>query len=162
MEIINIPSKHGPSAIKPKRGVIHAMGEYIYHDGQWLRAVDFLEAIGLSAHALVEPSGRIIRCRNNNQGAWHAKAQGHNFKSLGIEYLVEGKHDITSLYEIIKEPYLKPQQYESGVEFVREEWVEGVGVLDYVRHSMIDPLNKQDPGKGFPFEDFIKDIGVAI
>lgn len=159
---MNRPSKYGPSIIEPKRGVIHAMGEYIFHDGKWLKAVDFLEVIGLSAHVLVEPSGQIIRCRNNNQGAWHAKAQGHNYKSLGIEFLVEGKHSYDSFCEAIKGPYLTPEQYEAGVKFVRKEWVKEIGILDYVRHSMIDPLNKQDPGDGFPFNDFLKDIGVII
>lgn len=162
MVIARIPSDRGLNSIIPTRGVIHSMAEFVSFEGREYYAVDWLRKKGWSAHAFVTPSGTVIRSRENHQGAYHAKAQRHNYFSLGLEFLVSGVHDITSLYKTIKTPYLTAEQYNAGVEFVRKEWVEKEGILDYVRHSMVDPLNKQDPGIGFPFKDFIKDIGVII
>lgn len=162
MDIARCPLPKGLNSIVPTRGVIHSMAEFVSFEGREYYAIDWLRKKGWSAHAFVAPSGTVIRSRENHQGAYHAKARRHNYFSLGLEFLVAGVHDITSLYGTIKNPYLTPEQYRAGVDFVRQEWVEDLGILDYVRHSMIDPANKQDPGKGFPFDLFMKDIGVAV
>lgn len=160
--IARIPLKGGRSTLTPTRVVVHAMAEFVSYGGREYYATEWLAKRGLSAHILVTPSNTIIRCRDNDQGAYHALAQGHNEFSLGIEFLVSGVHDITSLSKTIKKPYLSEGQLETGIEFVRDEWVKGLGVLDYVRHTMIDPLNKQDPGEGFPWDIFLRGIGVII
>ena len=143
---------------EPNRVVVHAMGEYISHSGDMLHAADFLKAIGLSVHILVCPNGDIIRCREDNQGAYHAK--GHNVNSLGIEFLVEGEHEYGSFLAAIKKPYLTDAQYKAGKNFVRDTWWIKGGVSKLVRHSDISPGRKHDPGEGFPWERFKREVGV--
>ncbi len=138
---------------EPSRIVIHAMGEYI----GGVAAVEFLENVGLSAHILVCPNGDIIRCRRDNQGAYHAK--GYNNDSLGIEFLVTGDHNYSSFREMIKDPYLTSMQYEAGLQFVRDEWFIKRGIMLMDRHSDLSPERKQDPGDGFPWEQFMREVG---
>jgi N-acetyl-anhydromuramyl-L-alanine amidase AmpD len=162
MNIARIPLPAGRTYLKATRGVIHCMAEFVSFEGQEYYAPEFLRMKGWSAHKFCTPSGTIIRCRENNQGAYHAAARGHNKISLGFEFLVAGVHDYESFIEAIKKPYLTEAQYDAGVKDIRKDWIEKEGILDYVRHSIIDPLKKQDPGVGFPWDDFILDIGVAI
>lgn len=156
MSTIDIHLPHGNSVTnRPTLIVIHAMGEYI-KDGRSLYAPEFLNLYGLSAHALVAPNGDIIRCRSDDETAWHAR--GHNTNSLGIEFLCGGRHDYASFVEAIKHPYLTQQQYSSGVEQVRS-WMELYGIKRVARHSDLSPGRKVDPGNGFPWQDFLHDIG---
>ena len=143
---------------EPNRVVVHAMGEYIKYKGKVFHAADFLREIGLSAHILSCPSGDIIRCREDTQGAYHAA--GFNKDSLSIEFLVPGEHDYKSFSEMIKEPYLTSFQYEAGMQFVRDEWFIKRGVRLMDRHSDVSPERKIDPGEGFPWEQFKREVGI--
>lgn len=156
--IINKPLSRGALIQNPNRGIIHAMAEYLYHEGKWRHASEFLDMIGLSAHILIDPKGDIFKCRDNVQGGYHAK--GHNVDTVGAEWLVEGEHDYESFISAIQAPYLTDIQFSNGCEYIRKEWVEGLGILHYERHSDIDPLRKVDPGDGFPWNDFLQQIGV--
>jgi N-acetyl-anhydromuramyl-L-alanine amidase AmpD len=160
MDIIKIPLPFGRDHLEPKKVIAHAIAEFVIKDGRAYHAIDWLKKKELSYHALVTPSGSIIRCREDNQVAWHAKAQGHNFKALGIAFLVPGAHDYSSFLETIKKPYLLPGQYIAGMQFCREEWVNKLGILHFAQHSKIDSENKSDPGPGFPFHRFLGDIGL--
>ena len=151
---IERPLLRGAERQDPKRIIVHAMGEYI----NGVPAVDFLENIGLSAHILVCPDGGVIRCREDNQGAYHAKK--YNMDSLGIEFLVAGDHGYSSFREMIKEPYLTSVQYEAGMQFVRNEWFIKKGIRKMDRHSDVSPERKIDPGKGFPWERFKREVGI--
>lgn len=153
-------SSFGASKQSPKRVIVHAMGEYIKTNQGSIHAVDFLESIGLSAHVLVCPNGDIVRCRHDNQGGYHAK--GYNKDSIGIEFLVKGEHDYSSFLASIETPYLTIDQYQAGMEFVRDEWRIKAGILRYSRHSDVSPERKVDPGSGFTWIQFLKDIGVII
>ena len=104
------------------------------------------------------PNGDVVRCRRDDQGAYHAKK--HNENSLGIEFLVPGNHLYASFKEMIKEPYLTSVQYEAGMKFVRDEWFLKKGISKIERHSDVSPERKIDPGKGFPWEQFIREVGV--
>lgn len=156
--IINHPLSRGVLSQDPRRGIIHAMAEYIFWEGKWRHASEFLEMIGLSAHALGLPNGDIMKCRDWTQGAYHAK--GHNVDTLGYEWLVEGEHDYESFTKAIQAPYLTDKQFSSGCEYIRKEWVEGCGILEYGRHSDVSPERKVDPGNGFPWDEFLQNIGV--
>lgn len=159
----------GAETQEPKRIIIHAMGEYIRYEGEILHAVNFLAMVkyeyrgkkrhGLSAHILGCPDGDIIRCRHDNQGAYHAA--GYNEDSLGYEFLVPGIHDYDSFTEMIKTPYLTSLQYEAGVRFVRDEWHIKKGIVLMDRHSDVSPERKVDPGAGFPWEQFKREVGTA-
>ena len=160
MSIINLPSIYGFSrSANPDSIIVHCMGEYIdlYDDPQPdPHAEAFLHMVKLSAHALVCPNGDIIVCREDNQGAHHAK--GFNATSLGVEFLVPGSHTMGTLAEAIQSSYLSNAQYIAGVEWVME-WIEAYDIQRdrVLRHSDVSPGRKIDPGDGFPWAQFLED-----
>lgn len=147
--------EHGFDHNRPTRIVVHAMAEYL--QGQQPRhAVKFLDHYGLSAHSLVAHDGTNFRCREDNEGAFHAR--GYNSNSLGIEFLVPGIHDYASFLEAIKRPWLEPAQYEEGLRQI-QEWCDKFDIHSIDRHSDLSPDRKVDPGEGFPFRELLHDLG---
>lgn len=152
LQMVKIPSPYGFSRSHvPKRIVIHAMGEFV--GGMF--APDFLRSVELSAHALVTPSGVIIRTREDNQGAYHAAS--HNVDTLGVEILVPGVHDYSTFLNTIKDDWVTPQAFVATCELVRG-WRNQHGIDTIVRHSDIDSDRKYDPGDGFMWERFLKEV----
>lgn len=153
MAILLQPLEKGARHNNPRMVVVHAMGEYLL-DPKPIHATDFLAKIGLSAHALVAPNGDIYICRDDDQGAYHAK--GYNTDSLGIEFLVEGQHTYASFLETIKTDWVTQAQWIAGTKAVRN-WVRGYDIQSekIVRHSDISPGRKVDPGEGFNWENFL-------
>lgn len=143
---------HGPKNQTPKRIIVHAMGQHIVVGDDIMFAPDFLDHMGLSAHLLVDPSGELIRCRNDGQGAWHAK--GFNTDSLGIEFLVEGVHDYKSFLKAIQENYITQKQWVVGVAAINQ-WMGQHNIKMIDRHSDVDPDRKKDPGSGFDWEGLL-------
>ena len=148
---------HGASHQTPNKIIIHAMGEFIGAPGWKNHAVQYLARVGLSAHAIIAPDGENYRCRKDNQGAYHAL--GHNTDTLGLEFLVSGVHTYSTFLNTIRTPYITTQQYEVGVEQVKF-WIKHWGITEVLRHSDISPERKVDPGDGFPWVMFKKDIGL--
>lgn len=148
---------NGAAHQNPDTIIVHAMGEHVLLDDRktYLHAPEFLEHAGLSAHALVAPDGTIYRCRNDDEGAYHAK--GFNSNSLGIEILAAGKHDYDSFIKKIKQPYVTDEQYASVLAQCKE-WLRNFDIVKIVRHSDVSPGRKFDPGAGFPWEKFLKDL----
>ena len=157
MDIAKIPLYKGSSHNSPKRIVIHAMGEFLEYEGSHMHAYELLRKIGLSAHRLLTPSGDMIKCREDNQGGYHAK--GHNTDTLGIEILVPGVHSYDSFVEAIKTPYMTSVQNRNLV-YIVDAWMtkHNISKDNIVRHSDIDPARKVDPGTGFPWEEFINEL----
>lgn len=150
------PNLNGAAHNSPSMIVIHAMGEYIVQDdGSAMYAPDFLEAQKLSAHALVAPSGEIIRCRNDEQGAYHAK--GFNTNSLGLEVLASGKLNYGMFAKAIYRSYVTPAQYQVVLDQCRE-WMKLHKITSIVRHSDLSPGRKIDPGQGFPWGQLLIDL----
>ncbi len=156
MKIIESPLEAGNRYNDPKMIVIHAMGEFLL-DPHPIHASDFLEKLGLSAHILVAPNGDVYVCREDSEGAYHAR--GYNTNSLGIEFLVQGHHNYGSFLEVIKGDYVTETQWESGVNVVKS-WVDFFTIKEskVVRHSDISPGRKVDPGSGFKWDKFLKEI----
>ena len=154
MQNAYMPLSFGREKQYPKRIVVHCMAEYIDTDGRDYSAVEFLDKIGLSVHALITPSGVIIRCRDDDQGAWHAK--GYNTDSLGVEILVPGLHTYESFLQEIKMPYYTTEQFSSLV-FIVRNWMlaHDIKPQSIDRHSDISPGRKHDPGAGFPWMECI-------
>lgn len=155
MEIANIPSQFGGGQQSPTKIVIHAMAEYIDNGTEDYHAKEWLDKLGLSAHYLITPSGVIIQTRSIDLIGWHAK--GHNTNSVGIEFLVPGLHTYGTFLEAMKKRYLSKSQLESGIELCKE--LKSKGITDITRHDVLDPGRKFDPGKGFPWEDFLTQVG---
>lgn len=154
----------------PRMGVIHGMGEWIIIDkiqSQWFdeeknldipagqyHATEFLRRRGLSAHVLVSPS-ILIRIREDNQGAFHAG--GHNTDTLGAEFLIPGIWHYNEYIALMKsnENWLTEKQFNMGLALFNG-WVTKYNwPVDAVRtHHEISPERKNDPGNGFPLEEF--------
>jgi len=141
----------------PHTIIVHSMGEFLDLDPTDMSAYNFLLSQGLSAHNLVTPGGTCIRMLDDKTMGAHAK--GNNEYTLGIEFLVSGVHTYGSFLEKIKSPYLTDAQYTIGVDQVRA-WMKfhSIQAAQVVRHSDISPGRKFDPGDGFPWEQFQKDI----
>ena len=156
MKMIESPLEAGNRYNDPKLVVVHAMGEFLL-DPHPIHASDFLEKLGLSAHILVDPAGDVYVCREDTEGAYHAR--GYNTNSLGIEFLVQGHHNYGSFLEAIKGDYVTDNQWESGVNVVKT-WVDLFTIKQskVVRHSDISPGRKVDPGSGFKWDKFLKEI----
>ena len=154
MNEVHVHLPFGMDKQTPSRIVIHSMAQYIKSDGIH-SAVKFLKREGLSAHILIDPEGNVMRCRNDEEGAYHARS--YNIGSLGLEFLVKGPHDYSSFKKRIKEDWTTSPQIDSGIQIVRR-WYDLHDIQRIDRHSDIDPTRKKDPGSGFPWEDFIKEI----
>lgn len=160
MNIIKQHNPYGAAHNEPKMIVVHCMGEYVKDvDGDFIFAPRLLENMGLSAHAMVAPDGKIYRCREDNEGASHAK--DFNTDSLGIEILVAGQHDYASFTKAIKTDYVTAQQWDAAVWQVRE-WVRLYGITKIVRHSDLSPSRKIDPGSGFPWGKFLAAVKKEV
>lgn len=160
IKVINQHLPHGRDGLKPTVILTHAMGEFIEHNGIAYPAVDWLDLCGLSAHALIQPNGEIIRCRDDNEVAWHGKAGGYNFKALGAEFIVPGIFSSATPHlflEAMKTDYVMELAYNAGLHLYRG-WMEKHPITEITRHSETDPDNKQDPGAGFPWHQFLSDL----
>lgn len=154
-EVRYMKSLKGAAVQVPKMIVLHAMGEFVEN----VFAVDFLKSVGFSVHAMITPAGSIIRCRDDDEGAYHAG--DFNTDSLGVEFLVEGSHNWSSFLAAIQNKYLTDKQYETGVYLVKQ-WLAKHKIEKVTTHSSLSPARKFDPGPGFPLKQFEKDIGVKI
>lgn len=157
--VVDQPLPAGAKNQTPKRIVVHAMGQYIRdtHTSIEYSAVDFLKKERLSAHALIDPAGMVIRCREDTQGAYHAS--GFNTDSLGVEFLVYGVHDWESFKKEIQTNYVNPNQYYAGVDLVKH-WIKTFNIIQLDRHSDLSPDRKKDPGSGFHWDQFRRDVGL--
>ncbi len=153
--VIRIPSpQHHPRTRPVDLLVIHAMGEWVIDDGVYSHATDFLVRIGLSVHALCLPDGRIIESVDGDQVAYHAGE--HNERSIGIELLVAGAHDLASLQramlDVEQPPYTAAQYVAAGRWLRRQAEARGLGFEHVTTHAHLDPERKQDPGPACDLE----------
>lgn len=156
MEIADIPLPDGGGQQWPNRIIVHSMAQFINDRGTAYYASEWLRHLGLSAHALVDPSGVLVRCREDTEMAWHAK--GHNSNTLGIEILVPGVHDYGTFVERIKTPYCTDVQLEAA-KWQVSEWVRKHNISEIARHSDVDPDRKVDPGAGLDWSKFLQEVG---
>ena len=165
MNEVKIHLAHGGGIQTPTDIILHSMAEYIIVDpatakrygikvGEY-HALQWLDILGLSAHALIAPTGVSIRCRNDDEMAWHAKSNNSN--TLGIEFLVPGAYGYYDFIQRIKTPYLTDDQFHCGQEQIRE-WVEAWNIESIKTHNEIDPGRKHDPGAGFPTNEFLQEL----
>lgn len=157
MNIIRKHSTYGSAHNTPKLIIVHAMGQNIAtgEGVETLYAPDFLASQGISAHAMVDPDGTIIRCREDNEGAYHAR--GFNVDSLGIEVLVQGNHNYATFLKAIETKWITPEQYMATLEQCAN-WMKKYDIRRILRHSDVSPGRKVDPGAGFPWGAFIYDL----
>lgn len=145
---------HGFNGNQPRRIIVHCMAESIDYADQRMDAPDFLRHVGLSCHAMVRPNGTLIHCREDDEGAYHAK--GHNQNTLGIELLVPDAHNLVQLKDRVQSTWLSAAQFETLAGWVRDKMRRHEIDRDLVkRHSDLDPERRWfDPGPSFPWALF--------
>jgi N-acetylmuramoyl-L-alanine amidase len=104
----------------------------------------------VSAHYVVEESGRILRLVPEDKRAWHAGAgewdgeSDLNARAIGIE-IVNGGHDFGL-------PDFTDAQIEAVIELVRDIAARHkLRKHQIVGHSDVAPARKADPGEKFPW-----------
>lgn len=157
------PSGEPTPGNAPKTVIVHAMAYQIDYNGERLYAASFLDRIGLSAHILSAPRGELIRCRDDDEMAWHAK--GFNRDSLGIEILVPDVYEYSQFLQRIQEPWISrdSEQFAASVDVVAD-WMRthGIPLGSVKRHCDVDPDRKRDPGKGFPWDAFLSRVRAKL
>lgn len=154
MNIIQNPLPKGAKYNTPSIIIVHSMSEFFFNEDEGKHhATKLLENLGLSAHRLVTPDGDMIKCREDNQGAYHAK--GHNTNTLGIEILMEGLHTYEEFIEKLKHPWVTDDQFKNTA-YIVSSWMAkwSIPIDNVVTHAQIDPARKHDPGEGFPMDKF--------
>lgn len=153
-EVVQRLLPHGGGAQTPDRIVVHAMAYQLDTKDGRLYAASFLDrVVKLSAHILVAPDATPIRCRRDDQVAWHAK--GFNTNSLGIEVLVPGVYNYDTFLRAIDEPWVRQRQFNMVAGVIRhwrDKWGIDFEPGEIDRHSDVDPDRKHDPGEGFPWD----------
>lgn len=139
---------------QPRRIIVHCIAAEIDYQDARLDAVDFLRRIGLSYHAMVTPAGTLIHCREDNEGAYHAK--GHNENTLGLGIQVPNAYNIAQLKERVQSAWLSADQFLTASQWVRDKMRRHEIDRDLVkRHSDLDPERRwYDPGPAFPWALF--------
>ena len=134
--------------------VLHAMGEWVLRDGAYQHCTDLLYDLGLSVHAFCLPDGRLIRSVPPEHVAYHAGEA--NDRSIGIEVIVAGGHDLAGLKERMQDvanpPYADVQYDTVGWWLRRQAERFRLGFDDVTTHAALDPMRKQDPGAAFDME----------
>ncbi len=157
MNFAHMPSEYGGGDNEPGLIVVHAMAEFLDTAAEDFFAPDFLDTLGLSAHVFVTPSGVPIRCRDDDQVAWHSK--GFNGNSLGIEFLVPGLHTYSTFVQAIATDWVTPAAFTCGVEVIKG-WLAEHDIPLIRRHSDLSPGRKVDPGNGFPWKALLETVGM--
>ena len=145
--------EHAPDTI-----IIHAMSEIILYNGTEIEAAYFLREIGLSAHALIKPSGEILLTRVTKHKAYHAR--GFNKNTLGIEFLMPGLNRYNEFINKLETKWWADIQIKAGCELI-SGWCILHDIKKIVGHCDVDPVRKYDPGKLFPMDDLRKCLGSS-
>ena len=156
-------------AIVPKGIVVHSMSEYLFWEGEWITAHDFLKELKLSVHGFIHPDGEYEKMISSPGRASHAGKSLHeglsglNSHYLGFELLVPGKHDYGSFLKAIETPGVYTEaQFERAVS-VCKYWMDKYKfpASKVVRHSDVSGdhvrgkgKGKVDPGSAFDWKRF--------
>ena len=156
-------------AIVPKGIVVHSMSEYLFWEGEWITAHDFLKELKLSVHGFIHPDGEYEKMISSPGRASHAGKSLHeglsglNSHYLGFELLVPGKHDYGSFLKAIETPGVYTEaQFEKAVN-VCKYWMDKYKfpASKVVRHSDVSGdhvrgkgKGKVDPGSAFDWKRF--------
>tara|TARA_X000001382_G_scaffold8122_2_gene5893 strand:+ start:3461 stop:3970 length:510 start_codon:yes stop_codon:yes gene_type:complete len=135
--------------LKLKNGKVIYKGIYEAHE--------WLQLLGLSCHFLLYPDGSFVKQRSTKKVCWHAR--GFNAHSVGIEVLLKGTWNYEEFIEEIKTDWVTDVQYRELVKMSK-------GIIKFFkidkvkRHSDLSPERKKDPGIGFKWDWYIKQISV--
>jgi len=148
--------------------IIHAMSEYLYHDGNVVFCVDFLNDIQLGCHYFIAPDGLVINGVNPDFRTPHVGRSEYlgrkwlNETSIGIEFLIAG---VSWNYAVFADAMkvgkqITDEQYKSGGELIATLKKKFPSILSrIVGHMNVSGDNirgegrgKIDPGQHFNWE----------
>ena len=159
-EVIRIPNRHcATRTAAVDLLVLHAMGEWVIsRRGLYHHCTDYLQSSGLSVHAFCLPDGRIIESVDPALKAFHAGQA--NDRSIGMELVIAGGHDLTSLRQRMNDvdaPPFTAAQYEAAGWWFRQQADEhGLDQSSIRTHAELDPARKEDPGRAFDMARFLQ------
>ena len=155
---------HGHRAHPEGRGwegiVIHCMGEEINDRGTIYSAWDFLKHLKLSAHMLANRDGSLTRAVPLKRQAFHAGESAWDHRTdlnrwfLGIELLVPGAHNMTTLAATLKtgDPFSTAQYKAAAWWVARQIRVYKIKLQNIPGHNHVSPGRKIDPGPHFDWD----------
>lgn len=161
------------SHFSPLGIVVHSMSEKVEWEGEVINARELLDKLGLSVHALIHTDGRVETIKTTDKKCAHAGTSKHNGLEnlnsyfLGFEVLVGGVNSYGEFVEKIDNSYTYKEKQIRTASVLTKMWMDEYNILpkDVVRHSDVSGDNvrgqgkgKVDPGKGFPWEKFKKNI----
>lgn len=155
---MNIKQNLVPHFSKRSRGVINAI---VIHATANLSLSETLawfenEKSGVSSHYVIDKDGSITQCVSDSDKAWHAGdsdlwgVPNCNEFSIGIELV--NKNDDHDEYT--------PEQMDSLTELCKalcEKY--NIPLNRVVGHQNVSPGRKTDPGKQFPWKEFLIGLG---
>jgi len=105
--------------------IIHAMSEYLHHEGKVVCAMDFLNDIQLGCHYFIAPDGLVLNgvapeFRTPHVGkSEYLDRKWLNETSIGIEFLVPGINTYDNfLIKLDSRDTFTDEQYKSGGELI--------------------------------------------
>ena len=159
MRIYRPFKNHGGTLHNADTIVVHAIGEYIDSEGPDMHCLEFLDKLGYSYHRVIDTSGDVIESVDVHNMAWHCKKNKGNFRSIGVAFMVQGLHDITSLTKALRRgDALTLEQLESGIEECQRIISLRPTITDMVRHSDWDSRKPDFPEDAFDFGAFKSDV----
>jgi|TARA_B100001059_G_C17808979_1_gene571022 N-acetylmuramoyl-L-alanine amidase len=156
MKILVKPSPNHQKKLRKSKNIKFIIIHYTGMQSE-IESINHLRNIGskVSCHYLINRKGLIIQMVQDNKIAWHAgKSQWRNFtnlnaNSIGIELVNKGhefgyqKFTNDQLNNLIKLCKKLKRKYK-------------IKKINFLGHSDIAPLRKEDPGEKFPWEKLSK------
>ena len=115
----------------------------------------------VSSHYLIGKDGQIVQMVDERYAAHHA---GEVTAPLGTRWYGDNPNDYSIGIElendsVLRDPADLPAAQRDALWLLAKDIVSRhhlpVDPQHIVAHSVIDPLNRQDPGPGFPWEEFL-------
>ncbi|MEM8947203.1 MAG: N-acetylmuramoyl-L-alanine amidase [Planctomycetota bacterium] len=126
-------------------------------------------ANSVSSHFVISPGGDIYEMVDPRDQAWHATY--YNSRSIGIEMVgfagmasTWNEKNLAALTELLswivtaypEIPIVRPEG--NAYDFPNDRY-DAPGI---VAHSQVQPWNKSDPGRFFPWEDVLADVASRV
>ena len=162
MRIVDMPHSWVTDSLpvtNPNTIVVHAVAEFIDFRHRDQTGWEFIDSLGWGAHYYITPSGTIINSIPEQRMGAHAK--GHNEDTIGIEFVVPGLHTIETLTRAMDNPgWMSYAQTEHGILLCNELISRHKNIKYMTSHAHLSPERKTDPGKGFPYPEFIEKVNL--
>ena len=142
-----------PAGWKPVAIVLHGTGSGLpgseFSSPAALRRYFIRSQRPASAHYAIGRDGSILHMVGDSRAAFHVSADGWNEISIGIELL----NDNTG-----RQPFPKVQMRSLRLLVQALGMRYGIPVEAVVRHRTVQPKDRSDPARNFPWKPFIRSL----